>query len=172
MFKCPTFLKASQSCKWIILFTRPTRSIERFFFLFFLECSGFRWCGLRCISLENIWALNRRSLNAVVWKNKNNIKNTHTLSLKWRHKSIRGDGMHLEGPLLKNKSSWASCCSIIVFPLAGSINKRPSPLSVYLTRSINLPSSLLFHEMFTISVPPPSLQLHISLSFPFILWSP
>lgn len=157
MFKCPTFLK---SCKWIILFTRPTRSIKGCFF--FCECSGFRWCGLRCISLENIWVLNRRRLNAVVWKNKNNIKNTHTLSLKRRHNSVRGDRMHLEGPLLKNKSSWASCCSIIVFPLAGSINKHPSPLSVYLTRSINLPSSLFFHEMFTIS-PPVSPAPHLSI---------
>lgn len=49
----------------------------------------------------------------------------------------------------KNKSS-ASCLSIIVFPLAVSNNKQPSSLPVYLTCSINHPSSLFFHEMFTI----------------------
>lgn len=129
-----------------------------------------------CYSLENIQALNRRRLNAVVGEKqrqrKKKQKTTHSLlsSMKhWQHLCGRDAFGGTE-----NKSSWARRCSIIALPLAGIVNKQPSSLSVYLTCSINLPSSLFFHEMFTTTTPhpPPSLSLHISLSFPFILWSP
>lgn len=121
-------------------------------------------CFAVCYSLENIQPLNRRRLNAVVGEKqrqrKKKPKTTHSLLSSMKHQQHLCGRDAFGGT--ENKSSWARRCSIIALPLAGIVNKQPSSLSVYLTCSINLPSSLFFHEMFTTTTPHPPTSLPLA----------
>lgn len=121
-------------------------------------------------SLENTQALNRRSPNVVVGENKDNMKKIPLLSSMKREQHLCG-GDAFGGT--ENKSSWAQRCSIIASPLAGIVNKQlPLFQSTWPAQLISPPP---YFSMKCLPLPlpsPPSLLLHISLSFPFILWSP